>query len=164
MNILRKFTGGLASVAGAITAVALVVYTLIIVVNVALRHAFNTPLFWAYEVSTYLFIYSVFLGGSVALMRCELMCTSDLRDRLPHIPRRMLEVLSHGVAMLFSGLAATFSWTLLEHAIRKGTMSPALEIPMYVVYLPLPLGFALMALFSFVLLLGSLRKLMGLEK
>ena len=132
----------------AIAAAALAGLTAIIITEVFCRFALNKSLFWANEAATYLFIYSVFFGCSVALSRGELMGIAELRDKLPAAAARALSIVSSLLILGFAVIACTASYALLSHAFKRGSQSPALEIPMYWIYLPLPVGFALMAIFA----------------
>ena len=54
-------------------------------------------------------------------------------------------------------MGAAYSIELILTSLRTGTMSPALEIPMLYVYLPIPAGFGLMGFFSLVHFLRGLQ-------
>jgi TRAP-type C4-dicarboxylate transport system permease small subunit len=51
-----------------------------------------------------------------------------------------------------------YSGELILTSLRTGTISPALEIPMLYIYLPLPLGFGLMGFFGLVQFLCGLQR------
>lgn len=136
-----------------VSAAALAGFTGIIVLAVCMRFLLGESLFWTFEAATYLFVYSVFFGCSAAIARGELMGIAELRDLLPQPWPRLLSIVSNLLITLFSAFASWTAFQLWHHALVRQTISPALEIPMAWVYLPLPLGFALMALFSLNLLL-----------
>jgi TRAP-type C4-dicarboxylate transport system permease small subunit len=148
MAVLLQLAAILEGAAAVLAAGALGVFTVVVILEVIARYVLNAPIIWSNEVATYLFIYAVFFGGSVALKRRDLMDVRLVRERSPIRVQWLMTLVTHLVILGFS-LAGTFhSGTLILTSIRTGTMSPALEIPMLYVYLPIPIGFSLMGLFS----------------
>lgn len=148
MARLFRLAAILEGAATVLVAVALAVFTTVVIAEVIARYALNAPIFWSNEVATYLFIYAVFLGGSVALKRGELMDVRFIRERCPPRMQWLMSLLSHLLILGFSLVGTIYSGVLILTSFRTGTVSPALEIPMLYVYLPIPLGFTLMGLFS----------------
>ena len=64
-RLLKKLNALCASLAGAV----LLFITFSIFVDVFLRYFFNRPSIWITEVSTYLFLYVIFLGSAYALQQ-----------------------------------------------------------------------------------------------
>ncbi|MFB3819079.1 MAG: TRAP transporter small permease [Candidatus Methylomirabilales bacterium] len=157
MARLERIADVLEAAATALVAAALAVMTAVVIVEVIARYALNAPLIWSNEVATYLFIYAVFFGGSVALRRKELMDVQFIRDRCPAALQRAMAQLSHLIILGFTLVGAAYSIVLIHTSFRTGTISPALEIPMLYVYLPIPAGFGLMGFFSLVQFLRGLR-------
>lgn len=147
---LAAILEGAATILGA---VALGVLTAVVIAEVIARYVFNAPIIWSNEVATYLFIYSVFFGGSVALKRRELMDVRILRERSPVTAQWAMGLLVHLAILGFTLVGIFYSGILILTSLRTGTISPALGIPMLYVYLPIPLGFALMGIFSLTNLL-----------
>jgi TRAP-type C4-dicarboxylate transport system permease small subunit len=58
--------------------------------------------------------------------------------------------------LAFSLMASTFSTVLIQTSIKTKTVSPAMLIPMALVYLPIFLGFSFLALFSLIGLVNTL--------
>lgn len=150
MTRLLRIAAILEGAATSLVAVALAVLTAVVIAEVIARYAFNAPIIWSNEVATYLFIYAVFFGGSVALKRKELMDVQFIRQRCPPRIRWMMSLLTHLLIIGFTLIGTTYSGVLILTSYRTGTMSPALEIPMLYVYLPIPLGFTLMGFFSLI--------------
>lgn len=153
MATLLRLAAIIEGAAVILAAVALGVFTTVVIVEVIARYALNAPIFWSNEVATYLFIYAVFFGGSVALKRKELMDVRLVRERCSVPAQWVMGLLSHLIILGFSLVGIIYAGLLILTSYRTGTVSPALEIPMLYVYLPIPLGFALMGLFSLTNLL-----------
>lgn len=150
MTRLLRIAAILEGAATTLVAVALAVMTVVVIAEVIARYLFNAPIIWSNEIATYLFIYAVFFGGSVALKRKELMDVQFIRERCPARIRWTLGLLSHLLIVGFTLIGTIYSGVLILTSYRTGTMSPALEIPMLYVYLPIPLGFSLMGFFSLI--------------
>jgi TRAP-type C4-dicarboxylate transport system permease small subunit len=148
MARLLRIAAILEGAAAVLAAVALGVFTAVVILEVIARYVLNAPIIWSNEVATYLFIYAVFFGGSVALKRRGLMDVRLVRERCPIRVQWLMTLVTHLVILGFSLAGTFYSGTLILTSIRTGTMSPALEIPMLYVYLPIPIGFSLMGLFS----------------
>ncbi len=130
--------------------IALAGFAATVIVEVFCRYCLGFSLYWSNELATYLFIYVVFFGGSVALKRGELINVAFVKDRLPPPLKRGATLFVFLVMFVFSALASAFSTVLIQTSIRTRTVSPAMLIPMAFVYLPIFVGFGLLAFFSFV--------------
>ena len=150
MTRLLRIAAILEGAAAILAAVALGVFTTVVIAEVIARYALNAPIIWSNEVATYLFIYAVFFGGSVALNRKELMDVRLIRDHCSPRMQWVMGLLSYLVILGFSLVGTTYSGVLILTSYRTGTVSPALEIPMLYIYLPIPIGFTLMGLFSLI--------------
>jgi TRAP-type C4-dicarboxylate transport system permease small subunit len=121
-----------------------------VIVEVFFRYFLGFSLYWSNELATYLFIYLVFFGGSVALKRGELINVAFIKDRLPPKWQKGTTLLMFFVMMTFSIMASTFSTVLIQTSIKTKTVSPAMLIPMALVYLPIFIGFGFLAFFSLI--------------
>ena len=100
---------------------------------------------WPEELARYFYVWSVFLSLSY-LIRTRTNLRVDILINV--LPRRF----ERGVEALLQLVNALFFSTLLVHSFRVITVvkmssqtSPALEIPMYIIYLIVPAGFFLSA-------------------
>ena len=140
----------------AFVGVALAGFAATVIVEVFFRYFLGFSLYWSNEVATYLFVYLVFFGGSVALKRGELINVAFVKERLPLKWERGATFFLFLIMMAFSLMAATFSTVLIQTSIRTKTVSPAMLIPMALVYLPIFLGFGFLAFFSLIGLINTM--------
>lgn len=147
-NFLSMFVG-----------IALAGFASTVILEVFFRYFLGFSLYWSNELATYLFIYLVFFGGSVALKRKELINVAYFKDHLPLKLRNFAELLTFLVMMAFSFVAAGYSTILIQTSIKTKTVSPAMLIPMAIVYLPIFLGFGFLGFFSFIGFLNSVLNL-----
>lgn len=129
------------------------VYSVIIVTTFAsvfFRYVLNDSLVWAEELARYLFVWLVFLGSAIA-MRDGLHIGLDLLASSLRVRHRLvLDFAITTLVVVFLVFAIHASATVVQITMRN--KSSAMEIPMGLVYLAIPVGCALM-------LLSSVRKL-----
>ena len=130
--------------------VALAGFAATVIVEVFFRYFLGFSLYWSNELATYLFMYMVFFGGSVALKKGELINVAFVKDRLPPKWQKGAALLMFFIMMAFSIMASVFSTVLIQTSIKTKTVSPAMLIPMALVYFPIFLGFGFLAFFSFI--------------
>ena len=147
-NLLEKMLS-------AFVGVALAGFAATVIVEVFFRYFLGFSLYWSNELATFLFVYLVFFGGSVALKRGELINVAFVKDRLPIKLERMVTLFMFLIMMAFSIMASTYSTVLIQTSIKTKTESPAMLIPMAIVYLPIFLGFVFLAFFSFTGLVNT---------
>ncbi len=139
--------------------VALGGFATTVIVEVFFRYFLGFSLYWSNELATFLFVYLVFFGGSVALKRGELINVGFVRDRLSPRIRTIATLFMFLIMMAFSIMASAFSTVLIQTSIKTKTVSPAMLIPMAIIYLPIFLGFAFLAFFSLIGLVNTVLSL-----
>lgn len=122
------------------TGVAVAVAT----VQVVLRYTLGIGIFWAEELVVYAIVWTAFIAAGAAVrsgehLAAELLLVM-LSERYVEFLRRVIGILGivGGVALLVLGSE------LVRSAQEYGQQSPALELPMWIVYLAIPLSGALM--------------------
>lgn len=126
-------------------------------VNVTMRYIFVSPISWAEELSLYLIVWIVFVGSSIA-MRTQTHIGVDLLPLvLPPAGRRILALL---VGVLILAFLAVFFYYSGVHTLRiygSGQVTPVMLAPMWLTYLAMPVGAALMFLRTVQILVHVLR-------
>lgn len=120
--------------------------SLVLFANIIARYVFNWGFTWAEELVRYEIIWMVFLGGSVAA-RQGLHIGVDLLVRFAPLPlRKPINVLINAISLVFCGFIVYYGAALINQTRMFGQVSPALQMPMWMVQLAIPLGAGLMAL------------------
>lgn len=158
---LNRFGDGLERFLSVFVGVVLAGFAATVIAEVFFRYSLGFSLYWSNELATYLFIYMALFGGSVALKRGELINVAFARDRLPPKWQRAAAVLMFFIMMIFSVMASAFSSVLMQNSIKTKTVSPAMLIPMAVIYLPIFIGFGFLAFFSFIGFTNSLLRVLS---
>jgi C4-dicarboxylate transporter DctQ subunit len=120
--------------------------SLVLFANVIARYVFNWGFPWAEELVRYEIIWMVFLGGSIAA-RQGLHIGVDLLVRFAPVPlRKPINVLINLISLSFCVFIVYYGITLVIQTRMFGQVSPALQVPMWMVQVAIPLGAGLMSL------------------
>lgn len=128
--------------------VALLFMTFSIFVEVFLRYFFNRPTIWITEVSTYLFLYVIYLGTAYALQQGLHIKVTFLRDFFGTGTRRIVDLVTSILATLFTVVLLWQTSVMTWEAIKGRWTSPtALNAPYMYIHVAMVIG-------SFLLLLS----------
>lgn len=111
------------------------------IANVLRRSLFGDSIVFAEEVSQFLIIFVTFMGLGYGASRARHIRMTAIYDQLPRRWRKVLMTIITGstAALLF-----LLTWLALRYVFGTvqplGAVSPALQVPMYLVYLSAPLG------------------------
>ncbi|MBO8162157.1 MAG: TRAP transporter small permease [Brevibacillus sp.] len=117
--------------------------TVLVFVNVVLR-AFGAGTTWSEELIRYLIIWLTFIGGSICVRKGEHVGIELLPEFLPNRFKRVLRIIVNVIVISFLLFLLKYSVELTQFNFQTGQTAPALGIPMYIVYLCLPIGALLM--------------------
>ncbi len=129
----------------AFIASALLVSAIIVTLNVILRWM-NLGTSWSEELVRYLLIALTFIGMSACAKRSEHISV----DLVPQLSKGRFKVVVHliiyVIALVFSVLFAWYGFKLANSILHTAQLTPALGIPMYIIYAIMPVGGALTVL------------------
>jgi len=109
--------------------------------NVVIRYIFDGSLTWASELTTYLFLWSAFFGAAYCFKQDAHISINILLEKVTPKTAKFLLILSHTITLLFLSAVAYygFEYLLLVHELEE--ISVDLEMPMWIVYLVIPVSF-----------------------
>lgn len=110
---------------------------------------------WTEEVSRYLMIWTVFVGGGIACRHGKLIGVEFLVQALPPALGRGMKYLSLLLSASFYGLLCFVGWEWVEFG--NSQTSPVLEVPMVTINLAMVVGGVLMVLNTLALVLDAHR-------
>lgn len=114
--------------------------------GVIMRYVFNDPKAWVEEIVRYVIIWGVFLGFSVALRNNQHIQVDILYDKLSLSLRRVLDYFATIVSLGFCGIYTYYGAMLVIHRYHSNMVSLDVGIPIWIVYLILPISGFLFAL------------------
>lgn len=131
--------------------------TIVIIAQIISRGVFNYSIFWAEEFSRYCFVWVTFIGASVTYKSGEMVAldfiVNKISTRFKWLYLGILEliVLIFSLVALNFGLMQTFSPSIMNQ------VSPAIQLPMFIIYLSIPIGFGLISLYAINSILRLIR-------
>lgn len=112
---------------------------------------------WIDEATRYLMVWMVFLGLGLALARGKHVAMTSFLDRFPDGLRRLIRTVIDLVGLTFSLYIVWFGVDITRLVLASGQSSPTLGVSNAILYLALPVGFALLAVRYAASLLGGNR-------
>lgn len=130
--------------------------TAVVFLQVISRYVFHHPFDWPEELARYLFVWVTLLGAALAASRGAHFSIEALVQRLPLPSQTAVAVIVHAGLGIFLFFVAV-SGLQLALKVREQP-SAAMEIPMTLPYLSVPVSFGLMFLLTLTDLFRLLRK------
>ncbi len=127
------------TVGGLVITVAVVV-----LLQVLMRYLFAYPNPWSEEVSRFCFIWMSLLGASLAVEHRAHFGFDQVTKGLPPRAKRAVERFSRAVVLMFALLLVATGIALMD--LTMGERSPALNLPVALVYAAVPVSGALMVI------------------
>lgn len=119
--------------------------TFVLFINVVLRYIFKAGIVWAEEYARYAIIWIVMAGSGAAVRENMHMSITALIDvtkgKTFHFAINMFVL---AVSLVFSVFLIYTGIRLTSSMITNNQLSPALEIPLWWIYISIPIGGALM--------------------
>ena len=137
---------------------ALASMTAIIFFQVLVRFVFpklglqiSTP--WTEELSRYLMIWAVFIGGAIVVRRADALAVEALVQAVPASLGRAIKYCAHLLALVFYGCIFVLGLEWAEFG--RSEMAPVLNVPMVYVYASMSIGAALTIVNAITLLVET---------
>ncbi|WP_269321856.1 TRAP transporter small permease [Oceanobacillus salinisoli] len=114
---------------------------ILIFLQIFTRYILGDAVTWSEEASRYLFIWLIFLSIGIGFTEQKHISIDIVVDRLPVIGQRILKQF---VYLLLFAIVIFFTYQgylLIENMMGFGQKSANMQIPMWIVYISLPVGF-----------------------
>lgn len=145
---LSRFDRILAWIENFLAAATLGAASALAIVAVILRYVFDYVIFWSGEAVIYLIIFSTFVGAVITLRHNEHVSVDILQLFLGGRGKKILTLLGSLMLVGYCGIIGLYAWILVAEPSIRNTTTAALDLPLWVVYLALPIGLTLMLLRS----------------
>jgi C4-dicarboxylate transporter DctQ subunit len=136
----------------------LIAATALVFVNVVLRYVFNYGMSWSDEVTKYSLLWLVFLGSGVAARQGGHISMEALLTLLSPRAQQLNAALVNAVCAVLSAIVGFFGWRLAMAVRTLDQVGPASGLPVFWVYLAIPVGCLLMMLGFWEVALRRLRE------
>ncbi len=104
----------------------------------------SVNLVWAQEACIYLFVWMAKFGAAYGVRIGIHVGVDVLSERLTGTPKKIITIIAMSGGIVFTFIVAWIGTDFVWHVYKNGQTSPDLEIKMWIVYLAVPLGSALM--------------------
>jgi len=148
-EILRKFIDRL-------IVVLFTIQILVVFSQVTSRYVFNNSLTWAEEMARYLQVWVVLLAAATAVRSGSHISVDYATHNLPVKYKRFLNIVIMFLTTSFLYFVTTYGITLFLYIHNSMQLSPAMQIPISIAYLAIPLGAVIMLIESAILFLKSI--------
>lgn len=146
----------LEKVAGVFLIVDLSLIIFLMIMQVVNRYVLKNPFSWTEELARYLYVWGTIIGAGMALRRFEMVGVTFVVDLFKPRLRKLFRVVAVLVVTVLFYYFARYGYALLYTALIGRTLSPALQMPMAVIYSVFPVGGALIVVFSLACLVEVL--------
>lgn len=126
-----------------ILVVLLLIMSLAMGAQIIARYIFNSPLSWSEELARFLFVWSGFLSISYCFKKQISIKIEQVVSFLPKKIAAVFKIIEKATMLVFYFYMVPFAWTYFNNAVSSGQVSPAMQIPMYIVYVAPLVGFIL---------------------
>ena len=117
---------------------------ILIFMQVLFRYFANLPLAWTEEIARYLFVWLIYIGSSLAVKNRKHIKVDAVMLLFGPKMKKVLLIVSNILFLVFAAIITYYgSGIIYKLAVVRPQVSPSVEIPMYIPYLSVPVGFTL---------------------
>lgn len=143
LNILKKMNYTISRIEEFIIASSVILMSIILIGNVYKRSIMNDSWTFADETGRFLVIIVTFIGSSYAARQGRHIRMSAIYDLMPKKVRKVLMILITGITSFVLMIVAYYALRYTIFIFDNGRVSNALRLPMYYIYIFVPLGLGL---------------------
>jgi TRAP-type C4-dicarboxylate transport system permease small subunit len=140
---LNRIDYGIATVEAYVLAWGVILMAANSVANVIGRFVFAHSLYFTNELNEFLIVLITFVGLGYAARKGRHIRMSAIYDQLPDIGKKILMILIAAVTGAVMFVLAWYSYEYVSRVARLGRVTPALQLPLYITYVWIPIGFAI---------------------
>ena len=150
MNVIRKVNGVFGRVEEIIIAGSVLVMAVLMIANIICRLAFDFSITFTEEICKFCLVNVTFIGVSYTIRKNSIVEMSALVDLIPKKVRKWLKVVIWLITAVLLVWIANHCWDYVMSVKALSRVTPALEMPIWITLLALPIGMYLGALQSFL--------------
>ncbi len=113
------------------------------IANVFGRYVFSQSIYFTEELNEFLIIIITFMGLGYVTRKGRHIRMSAFYDLLPNRSKKLLMIVIAAVTAVAMFILAWYAFEYVEKMARRGRVTPALQVPLYMTYLWVIVGFAL---------------------
>ncbi|HQJ38152.1 MAG TPA: TRAP transporter small permease, partial [Bacillota bacterium] len=117
----------------------------VMMAQIIARTFFNS-MTWPEEFCRYCYIWTVFLSLGYTIKKGNMLRVGIVMDLLPHKLRKSIEIIVNIIMLVLFVILLRYSIIYTGKIKSSGQFSPAMHLPMWIMYMSTIIGFALAAL------------------
>ena len=114
---------------------------LLVLAQIFFRYVLNNSLVWSEELSRYSFVWMTFIGTSFIVKRKSHISISFIYNFIPNKIKPIVNIISYCIIILFFSYLVFYGLKVSIFMYKIG--SSAMNIPMFFIYVSIPIGFLL---------------------
>ena len=115
---------------------------ILLITNVFARTFFQS-IYFAEEISKFLVMLTTFTGVSYGVRKARHIRMGAFLDAMPPKMEKTFLIIISFVSAVVMAIMTWFSYKYLMNAMQMGHMTPALQVPKWIFYVIIPIGFGL---------------------
>lgn len=151
---MRKILDFVTKIEENICAIGLLSTVFLIFANVILRYIFKNSSPWIEEAVRYITIWFTFIGAAICFKRSSHMGIDLILTLTKGRVKKAIEIFGIIASIIFMIFLLVYGMELAIFTKNSGQITPGLEIPLYGIYLGIPLG-AFLSLIELVILFAT---------
>ena len=155
---MQSIGQNLQRIENAIIAICFIVMTLAAFAQVMNRNFIGAGISWFDELARYCMVYLTLLATEAGLRDGSQIAITGFTDKCPPVIRRILQLIVKLIIIAFSIAICNTAMDLVHMQLRSGQVSAAMNLPMWIPYISLPIAFGLITLIQALSLLVLLKK------
>lgn len=137
--------------------IALIIMSALAFTQVITRYVFHIPTVWIEETTRYLMIWMIFIGMALAVPRKAHLGVELVEYFCPPGVARIIGIIMDAIMLIFGIVFSGLTWKVVAFQLEMGQKSPAMQIPMFIVFIGMLAGGALFTIHMAVKLYQDFR-------
>ena len=157
MRVLAVLDGAIARFEAFVLAAGVILMAANSIANVIGRFVFGQSIYFSEELNQFLIVLVTFVGIGYAARKGRHIRMSAIYDQLGERGRKALMIFIAAVTALIMFALAWFAYEYIARLARLGKVTPSLQVPLYLTYLWVPIGFLITGIQYLLTVVQNLR-------
>ncbi|MCR4710935.1 MAG: TRAP transporter small permease [Clostridia bacterium] len=140
-------------------AIMIAVMSVVVFLQVFFRFVVKSSLPWSEELSRYLQVYITFFGTAYGIKTGAHLGVEAFVLLLPKKLQKYLNILVQLCSLAVCALILYFGVKIVQSQMASGQVSPAMRIPMWMIYIAIPIGMAFCIIRYVLGIVGAVKEL-----
>jgi TRAP-type C4-dicarboxylate transport system permease small subunit len=157
MRVLAAIDRGIAGFEAVVLSIGIILMAANSIANVVGRFVFAQSIYFSEELNQFLIVLVTFVGIGYAARKGRHIRMSAIYDQLGDRGRKVMMIIIAGVTASIMFALAWFSYEYVARLAKLGKVTPSLQIPLYLTYLWVPIGFLITGIQYLLTVVQNLR-------